>query len=167
MLINITSIRRNEGGTAHYEMAEQFSPLRFGDELISFHSPVHVQLQVTNTGKSLFVQGEIDTGLLATCGRCLEEFTFPMHLDYEDEWVYSPEATDEQKDTALLFDKDEIEIGERILEQIVLALPMKFICSSDCQGLCPMCGTNLNMSKCNCRHEQIDPRLAALKNWHG
>jgi uncharacterized protein len=49
-------------------------------------------------------------------------------------------------------------------EQFYLSLPMKPLCSEDCQGLCPVCGTNLNRDTCDCRRDWDDPRFAALKN---
>lgn len=165
MKVNVSQIRRTEGGTIGFELVEDFPPFQFGGEVVSFASPVHVQLQVTNTGKSLFAMGTACTSLKAACGRCLEEFIQPLDAPYEDEWVFGQQASEEQDDTVLMFEKDEIEISERVFEQIVLALPMKFICSPECQGLCPSCGANLNASQCNCVKDDLDPRLAELAKW--
>lgn len=165
MKVNVAQVRRNESGTARFELTEDFSPLESELGEMSFATPVHVHLKVNNTGKSLLVEGKIHTELKAQCGRCLESFTYPIEHEYLDEWVSSPEATEEQKETALVFDKDEIELNERILEQIVLALPMRFICSHECKGLCPVCGVNRNEKSCDCVQEIIDPRFAALTQW--
>ncbi|MHB1651076.1 MAG: YceD family protein [Desulfitobacteriaceae bacterium] len=162
MKIDITHVRRMTGETVEYDLQDEWLPFDFGSENISFLAPVHVQLKVHNTGKLLFAQGTIEVELQVTCGRCLGEFSYPMHLDYEDKWIYAPVATEEEKETALLYEKDEIEIDPRILEHIVLALPMKFTCSPDCLGLCPVCGVDLNHSKCQCSQGGIDPRLADL-----
>ena len=52
------------------------------------------------------------------------------------------------------------------LEQISLEVPIKPLCSKDCKGLCPKCGTDLNESKCDCAaRPRIDPRLAGLKEF--
>ena len=165
MKINVAQIRRDEKGTAHFDLKEDFKAFQSELEGVDFVAPVHVQLQVDNTGKSLLVKGTIDTEIAAQCGRCLEAFRYSVHQIYEDEWVYVTQATEEQKETALVFQKDEIDLTERILEQIVLALPMRFICSSECKGLCPVCGVNKNVKSCECVQDDIDPRLAALANW--
>ncbi|MGE4271469.1 MAG: DUF177 domain-containing protein [Desulfitobacterium sp.] len=165
MIINVAQIRRDENGTAHFDLNEDFSAFESELEGITFVAPVHVQLQVNNTGDSLLVQGTIDAEVNAQCGRCLEPFHYTIHQDYEDEWVYAPQAMEEQMETVLVFEKDEIELSERILEQIVLALPMRFICSSECKGLCPVCGVNHNLQSCDCVQDQVDPRLAALASW--
>src|SRR6267378_2761104 len=47
-------------------------------------------------------------------------------------------------------------------EQVLLSLPMKVICQSDCRGLCPTCGANLNHEECRCETHTTDPRLAPL-----
>lgn len=170
MKVNVAQVRRNESGTALFELEEDFSSYNSELEGVSFATPVHVQLKVTNLGKSLLVLGKVQTEFKAQCGRCLEDFVYPLDLSYEDEWVYAStvnEIADEEEpsETVLIFEKDEIEINERIFEQIVLALPMRFICSLDCRGLCPVCGVNRNHTSCECVVEQTDPRLAALSQW--
>ncbi|HEY8909209.1 MAG TPA: DUF177 domain-containing protein [Desulfosporosinus sp.] len=165
MIVNVAQVRHREGGTLRFDSVEDFSPFDLGTEALSFQTPVRVQLQVNNTGKAMLVHGTIDTELKATCGRCLEPFVYPLSLTFQDEWIFRAQATEDLLETALLLDKDEIEINERIFEQIVLALPMKFICSAECQGLCPTCGANRNLSPCRCGEDNIDPRLAALAKW--
>jgi uncharacterized protein len=165
MKVNVAQVRRNVGDTAHFELTEDFSSYESDLDGVSFRTPVHVDLQVNNTGKSLLVEGKVRTAIDAQCGRCLKDFSYPIEQDYQDEWVYAPQATEEQQETALVFEKDEIELNERILEQIVLALPMRFICSHECKGLCPVCGVNRNEVSCDCVQGNIDPRFAALAQW--
>ncbi|MDR3288379.1 MAG: DUF177 domain-containing protein [Peptococcaceae bacterium] len=165
MKINIAEIRRMEGATLHYELEDRFPAIEFDKETIVFIQPVHVKLQVTNAGDTLVARGSVQTEMSASCGRCLEGFTFPLVVLYEDEWVTAQRATEEQAETALLFEKDEIEIQERIVEQILLALPMKRLCSAACRGLCPACGQNLNLGQCQCQEQRIDPRMMDLAKW--
>ena len=55
------------------------------------------------------------------------------------------------------------DLEQLMREQFYLALPMKPLCREDCQGLCVVCGANLNRATCDCKLEWDDPRLAALK----
>jgi uncharacterized protein len=57
-----------------------------------------------------------------------------------------------------------LDLVDLLREQFVLALPMKPLCSEECRGLCPQCGTNLNTTQCACTPAWEDPRLAALKS---
>jgi uncharacterized metal-binding protein YceD (DUF177 family) len=74
----------------------------------------------------------------------------------------------EADDLAASFYEDEhIDLGQMILEQIVLALPMKPLCQVDCRGLCPECGANRNTVDCECATDDTDPRWATLKTLLG
>src|SRR5712671_5730555 len=53
-------------------------------------------------------------------------------------------------------------LADVIKEQVLLALPLKVICQSDCRGLCPNCGANLNHEECRCETHATDPRMAPL-----
>ena len=135
--VNVAQVRNKEGGSGSFDLVEDFSSSDLGTEALSFQAPVHVQLQVNNTSKALLVDGTIQTELTATCGRCLETFVYSLSLSFQDEWVFRAQATEDQLETALLLDKDEVEVNERIFEQIVLALPMRFILFSRVSGVMP------------------------------
>lgn len=165
MEIDISQVRREIGSVVSFNLTEKIPGFLFGSDNLSFNTPLHFQIEVHNTGKLLLVQGTIRTDLTATCGRCLEEFIYPLVITYEDEWILREYASEDQKETAFIFDQDVIEIGDRILEQVVMALPMKFICSAECLGLCPTCGVNRNLAKCECQDKVLDPRLAGLSKW--
>ena len=163
--VNVAEVRYSEGESVRFELEEEFSSFDLGTEALTFHAPVHVQLQVNKTNRAMLVYGEIQTELKATCGRCLETYVYPLSLSFQDEWVFRAQATEDLLESALLLDKDEVDIKERIFEQIVLALPMKFICSAECQGLCSTCGVNRNLIPCHCGEGSINPRFAALGKW--
>ncbi len=165
MKVNVAKVRYSEGESILFDLVEEFSSFDLGSEALSFHAPVHVQLQVNKTNRAMLVYGNIQTELEATCGRCLETYVCPLSLSFHDEWVFRAQATEDLLESALLLDKDEVDITERIFEQIVLALPMKFICSAECQGLCSVCGANRNLTSCHCGEDDINPRFAALGQW--
>jgi uncharacterized protein len=107
------------------------------------------------------------------CVRCLEPSAIDIH-EALDLLFLPPSANvgpgkDEERelkveDLAVSFYQDDrIDLSLLVREQIYLALPMKPICRVDCQGLCPECGTNLNLSSCGCARKSVDPRLANLK----
>jgi uncharacterized protein len=71
------------------------------------------------------------------------------------------ELSDKDTRTAF-FSGTQLAIGDILREQVLLALPMKALCRLDCKGLCPQCGTNLNLKSCGCAKEQFNPNLDAL-----
>jgi len=57
-----------------------------------------------------------------------------------------------------------IDLSPLVREYMLLDIPIKPLCSTDCKGLCPVCGENLNETQCGHTTESIDPRLAVLKS---
>lgn len=166
MEVNVAQLRRNEGGSESFRFSEIFPSIRLGSEEYVFRKPLEVSLDVINTGKSLLVKGKVQSELAVNCSRCLKDFAYPLNFDFEDEWLPQEIASLEEEDNALIFEKDEFSINDRMLEHILLHFPMKFICSEECKGLCPECGVDLNLMKCNCSNEVIDPRLEILSKWN-
>jgi uncharacterized protein len=137
---------------------------------------VRISGRLTPVEESTFCMvGKMDASVETGCVRCLESFVMEIHEDLD--LLYLPQsknvglenAQDEERelsdrDLAVSFYRDEkIELKQMIWEQVHLALPMKPLCKQDCRGLCPQCGTNLNLSACDCVREVVDPRLAILK----
>ena len=58
----------------------------------------------------------------------------------------------------------ELQDAVKRAQVLLLNLPEQVLCKEDCKGLCPECGTNLNLKDCDCGDKDIDPRWAALKN---
>jgi uncharacterized protein len=128
------------------------------------------QLELTKTGKSVFLRGTLSADIFLTCSRCLENYLY--HVDTTMESCYVPlnersdkkehELTKDDLDVSFYSD-DVIDLKEFLIEQILLTLPMRTLCNPDCKGLCHICGHNLNKSSCNCKEDRIDPRLSVLE----
>jgi uncharacterized protein len=61
------------------------------------------------------------------------------------------------------YEGDGVELEDILREQMLLAVPIKLVCSDACKGLCPQCGKNLNSGDCHCEPVAEDPRWDALK----
>lgn len=166
MRIDISKLRRTEGGTEQFHFHEEFPPIQVRNDTFVFKSPLDVDLQVSNTGKSFLVRGNLKAEIGAFCSRCLKEFPYYLSLSFDDEWVIEENVSEELRETAFVISNEEFEVDDRLVEHILLHLPMKFICSEDCKGLCPRCGQDRNVADCGCEDEVIDPRLAVLSEWN-
>jgi uncharacterized protein len=135
---------------------------------------------VRRDGRSAVVlTGRVRSILEVPCSRCLEPFTVPVDATVETRFVPPEEFARVTADTVHSGELEEgdvegadlglaeyadetIDLAGVMNEQFVLALPMKPLCQQDCLGLCPVCGGNRNRDACECRHEWVDPRFAAL-----
>ncbi|NLI91394.1 MAG: DUF177 domain-containing protein [Peptococcaceae bacterium] len=166
MKVNVAQLRRTEGASARFLFSETFPPLQLGNEEYFFQAPMEVQLDVTNTGKSLLVKGKLSSVINVNCSRCLKEFPFPLAFEFEDEWLPIEFSELDEEESAFIFEKDEFCIDECVMEHVLVHIPMKFMCSEDCKGLCPKCGADRNKESCVCAGADIDPRLEILSKWN-
>jgi uncharacterized protein len=92
----------------------------------------------------------------------------PFDLFYTTEPERGAGADDRIDDdmvTRVHYDGARIDLKSLLSEQVYLGLPLKPLCRPDCLGLCPRCGTNLNVGSCACAEQRTeDPRLQVLKN---
>jgi len=133
-------------------------------------TPVRARLRIEKHETEVLVKGDLTAEAKLQCGRCLKDF-FKL-LSVPVEAVYHPVKELEEEDTHEIkseeldldfYSGDELDLDVLLQEQIELNLPMKPLCSENCQGLCPECGTDLNTVRCSCKLEKTDPRFAALK----
>lgn len=116
------------------------------------------------------VAGRVSSTLELMCSRCLEPFALPVEGDFDlcyvprTENVGEDETEVEEDDLSTAFyADDQIDLGQLVMEQFQLAVPMKPLCRDACKGLCPQCGMNLNTETCRCSTTWSDPRFEALK----
>lgn len=141
------------------------------DEIDFSLRKVDVTCQITKTSSTVFIKGNLTAFLGIACGRCLEDVSLAVGGDFAYTLVpLTPETREEVELQAeeleiSYYQGDFIDLAPIIYEQIVLQIPIKPLCSEDCKGLCPRCGTNLNVASCNCNLQVVDDRLAVLKNF--
>ena len=133
-------------------------------------APVTLDFDVHKDKEKFRLAGTARTELELTCSRCLEPFRMPVDADFDLRFLPASEIPteeeremqDEDVDVGYYRD-DQIDLNELLREQFYLGLPMKPLCTEGCQGLCALCGTNLNTGSCSCETVWEDPRLAPLK----
>lgn len=132
-------------------------------------APLEVRGTAELHGREIRMFGHFSTRVEMPCARCLEpveeEISRDFHLTYRPvKSVASEEeveVTDEESEIGF-YRGDGLFLADMLVEQVILALPMKVICRVDCRGLCPSCGANLNVEHCRCQTQTGDPRLAPL-----
>jgi uncharacterized protein len=141
----------------------------YGLSEVKQSEPLEVNATAELLEGQIRVTGELQTRIEMVCARCLEPVIEEVHRDFD--LFYQPLLKGTPNDVERLKD-DDTEIGffegeglflaDVLKEQVLLSLPMKVICQSDCRGLCPHCGANLNQEQCRCERHTSDPRLAPL-----
>jgi uncharacterized protein len=133
-------------------------------------APVALEFEVLKDKDRYRLVGTAETTLELTCSRCLEPFPWPVRAAFDLMYQPAPPGGEpgeheigEGDFAAAFYEDEQIDLVQLAREQVYLAIPMKPLCGEACQGLCPVCGTNLNRGACGCRRDWDDPRLAALR----
>lgn len=160
-----------------------FKDLQEGQNLLSFQEtqeslslkpgdlflmkPVEVSLSVVRSKDKLTFSGLIKALSEPECARCLKLFTTTLEARIKFILDQSEAATGAQfQDDDYQFISKAVpryDITPRVREALLLSLPIRFLCSPDCQGLCPKCGVDLNLQKCGCKKDDPDSRWGKLE----
>ena len=131
--------------------------------------PLEVRATAELVEGQIRVTGELHTRIELVCARCLEPVLEEVGRDFD--LYYRPMQSMTREETFRLklddteiafFEGDGLFLADVLAEQVLLAIPMKVICRSDCRGLCTHCGGNLNSDECRCEAHAADSRLAPL-----
>ena len=148
------------GESRMFSFAVTPESLDMGEAAHHFDGAVRVDGTVMNTGSSMRVAGTVRTRRRFVCDRCLAEGEREITLDFSEDYAKTPGETDE----AVRYDGDAIMLDDLVRDTLLVAEPLRELCKSDCKGLCPVCGQNLNEGTCGCDSFVPDPRLAALES---
>ena len=144
MKIDIAQAVRNEGEvyTEVYDGPIQSIDFMGGH----FKIPkAHVEAEYSFDGEGIAVGGVFSAITMVECSRCLKEFEYQINFEFSEYYEKQPQEEATYKYTA-----DLIELDRMLQDNIVMILPMRFLCREDCKGLCPVCGHDLNQGKCGC-----------------
>jgi len=140
-------------------------------EGVKIIQPFKAILKIEKRGFEVFVKGVVSGEVELQCSRCLKEYILPIKTLLEV--TYHP-VQNLNKEELVELKRDEMDVDfyreglidteDIVRDQILLNIPMKPLCSEDCKGLCPICGTDLNYSECGCNVKEIDPRMAILQS---
>jgi uncharacterized protein len=164
------------------EIAQNGSHYRFTDDAwltaagLTVAGPTEAELTLRpKAAHRAEAQGTFRASLRLTCDRCLTEYDVPVAAEFhlllevpeQDEDGWSVKELENSAELELLeVDEPAADLTEILRQQLFLSLPVKQLCSPDCQGLCPNCGANLNSQSCACAAETENSPFAALAAWN-
>ncbi len=137
---------------------------------VIFTAPVHGRLHVEKKGREVIVSGDVESEVELECSRCLTHYaarlSSPISVVYRPAEAFKKEEHHELKGDELetgFYRDDILDTDEIVTEQVLLAIPMKPLCSDDCRGICPKCGIDFNTDTCQCEIGEKDVRFEKLK----
>lgn len=155
--LQVSDLLARPGSTRH-EGLDIPIDVDLGDAAVA--GDVGVDLTLTSLTDGILLRGTSTAMVELMCSRCLTRWVETSSASFEQVYRFDPLSDDE-----LPIDQGGwIPIGELIHDEVSLALPRGAICRSDCKGLCPTCGTDLNTNPCGGHGEDEDSPFAPLRD---
>lgn len=119
--------------------------------------PLEVRARLLRSEKQVFVRGRILGRIELECVRCLDLFTIPIELEFQQTFLPREHIPDHGELELSVDDLhityysgEELDLAPIIWDELILEMPFSPLCRQDCQGLCSRCGANLNEARCLC-----------------
>jgi uncharacterized protein len=127
--------------------------------------PLEVGLDVTAIGHDVLVRGRFRGEVAGECRRCLRPTRSVIESDLT--LLFRPDVAGVEAEAQEVYPlparERELELWPALREHLILAQPEYMECRSDCRGLCPRCGADLNEGPCGCGEPEPDERWAKLR----
>jgi uncharacterized protein len=159
MIIDLRTIPQD--GPQHYELILEkgwWNPVDQDDQVLGINAPITARVDIYKAGNKYVMEGDMSGSLKIRCDRCLNpydnEIKTGFKLFFTQPALYGSkseiELLEEDMETGFI-NGEEIELYDILKEQLYLSLPIKSLCREDCLGLCPTCGIDMNIQRCQCR----------------
>jgi uncharacterized protein len=160
MIIVIKDIREGINEFEHEVLAENYGLEGIG----SFSGPIRLKIFIDKLGNLFRFKISVAAMVEQPCDRCLELYRSEISDGIEQIYQLGSNDLDSDEIEILAENCKEIDITKAIHDVFMLNRPMQGLCRDDCRGLCPNCGTNLNIKSCDCHRLDVDPRFEKLKS---
>ena len=125
-----------------------------GEEEPVVKSPLTGLLRIGLNDSRLAVRGNFKVTVSIPCDRCLAETSADITSQVDEILELGSANTDaledEEVDGLLPIIDGRADLSGLMAELFWLAWPFRFICRTDCAGLCIHCGADLNDGPCGC-----------------
>jgi len=142
-MIDVSAALKNPGSIFPFSQELTFDPTVSMGEELRFEG-AYLEGELFGAEETVGIKARLTATVIAHCSRCLTEVKYPMDVEVDAEFTRTND-----EDTFPITGH-EIDPRDAAFEALLLELPMRFVCSESCRGLCPVCGVNRNISKCKC-----------------
>lgn len=167
MQINLTSVLQQQGKTEEYEgiLGFEIFETEMGNFPIESKTPITVT--VAHTGRQVVeLAAACKVSLAVPCARCLKPvmMSFDLCAEREIDMKMTEQERMETLDESGYIEGKILDVDKLMYNEILISWPMRALCNEDCKGICSSCGTNLNLTSCDCDTVALDPRMAAISD---
>ena len=159
-VFDLARLRLTSGEGRRLDLAVRVEPFAFGGQSYTADPSVtSVRVDVSRTtGSGWALRLRFEASLGGPCMRCLGPAAPAFAVDVRE--VEQPGGGEELSSPYV--SGGDLDLHAWTRDALVLSLPAQITCRSDCSGLCPQCGLNLNEHPDHAHERAPDPRWAKL-----
>ncbi len=158
-VVPVATLRKNNGSTRRVIRHAEIGGLAAVGVMVPEGSEIGADLELASYPGGITVEGTVTASWLGECRRCGGPVAGQVRTEVRER--YAPRGGSEDDEDAYPLGGDELDLEPLVRDAVLLELPLAPLCSEACLGLCPQCGTNRNVSGCDCS-SAVDPRWSAL-----
>lgn len=169
MRVPVTGLVDHPGKTRPFDAAvdaDEFGTDPWGPAEGCLEDPVVVDLDLDAVVEGILVRGTITFSLELPCARCLVPQPVRREVDVAELFIDPAKRDpDDEVDPGyeLVDGRTAIDLSTMARDALLVDLPVRLLCREDCQGLCPTCGADRNVTDCgHGATDDIDPRWSKL-----
>lgn len=108
-----------------------------------------LSLEVTRTENEIIIRGLLEAVFRTQCARCLDPVEFDVTEEIRRIYSWDPEMLTDPEVEPVSHNDGTVSILDPVREAVILSIPSVPLCDENCRGLCPVCGVNRNLEKCD------------------
>ncbi|HEY9575262.1 MAG TPA: DUF177 domain-containing protein [Lachnospiraceae bacterium] len=167
MQIDLTKLLSGEGRKESHDIGynPEMYRSKMGDFPLEEAATIHFDLEhIKNRLVKVEARGEVS--LWIPCGRCLQpvKVDFPIEVSEEIDLTLSFDERRNSEHSGNYIEGQVLDTNQCVDNEILIQWPLRVLCKDDCKGICSHCGSNRNITKCDCDTKELDPRMAAIKD---
>lgn len=156
-ITDVVALRRHHGRREGLRVHAPLAGMAITESWVPETAPVDLDVTLEAVEGGVVVTGTVRSPWVGECRRCLGRVAGALEVAVREVFVREPEEGE-----AYPIHGDHIDLEPLTREAVVLSLPLAPLCGTDCAGLCPSCGADLNAGACGCGPAGLDPRWSAL-----
>lgn len=137
--IDISSIIKEPGSSLSFFEEGPSDMFLEGEDKVFLSVPISVQGVATSTGDGVYVQANASGVVRLTCSRCLREYDQKFQFSCEGKFqkVFVASVSSDENDDVEVFALQGTfcVLDDMIRHELILNLPMKPLCSPECEGV--------------------------------
>jgi uncharacterized protein len=155
-IVHVARLRRAPGTRSREHRSAPIPGLEVTGSSVPQGADVTVDVVLESVAGGIEVSGTVEAPWVGECRRCLSQASGRLVVPVRE--LYT-ESGDGEETYPLVGDTVDLEVLAH--DAVLLELPPVPLCRAECEGLCSICGADLNVEHCECQ-PPIDPRFAVL-----